>query len=468
MTTIASLLTVDRTNPKATGWTDIGTLTAITGIAGSPDGSGTSFSTTDADGGAICGSVAQATIPTTNIRYIAAAWVKKTTGTPSNYPAVGIVFGPAFSPSLYAAVEVDTTNGLILPVTGWFAPEVSAIQDWGDYWLVYVGYSNTTGETQVGIRLMPAWGAPPFNGGASSGIGGTTTWWYPFVQQGDVPVLPTVSNTTFWIADRRLTGIRSLATVDSGTAAVSVLRGLATLAINTHFGNFSVGASTSLTYQPGQLVYLSGALFAVGDDGALHKYSTALAETASVKVKATRPWIATAHGFVVSHHNKGEFAIHNTSLTLVKTIPSGLADIVAACGDSSGNLFLCDGRGYVAQFSIDGSGNPTFVGGSKVPNAVGVTACFLDGTTLVLSTTGNRVILVDTTTFAVTSSTTYVASKLNGLVLGDTAHNGLFENGNSAVVPDMDAPMSCGVLFASGIYVLGSSKASVAVMRIGS
>jgi PKD repeat protein len=271
-------------------------------------------------------------------------------------------------------------------------------------------------------------------------------------------------------AHRYLAGVRSLAVVNSVAVVASALKKLVNLAVDTVGGAITVSVGLDLAYQPGDVAVVGSNVFSVGDDGYLHKYSTVPVEVSSVAVKATRPWITGARGsFILIHAGGGQIATYNSSLVKLSQRPTSLPDVVYATADSDGNVYAFDGRGNCALLTVSAAGAITFSQKFAVPNSIGVRSAWVDeddGKLIVGCAQLARVIVVDTTTLAVDSSTMNVGRQLNGLCIGDPDYSAIFEDSNDTMSPDITLPFNCGVFMNTDSFVLGSSKASTALLYV--
>jgi hypothetical protein len=210
------------------------------------------------------------------------------------------------------------------------------------------------------------------------------------------------------IQSRAVSGAHALAQVNASTVAIAAYNSLQLATFDDETGIAALGTALALDYQLGDLAKVGSVLMSVGDDGLLHKFSTAPAETGSVAVKARYPWIAVAGSFAIVHAGGGQVAVYNTSLTKLAQHSTGLGDVVYATADSAGNVYAFDSRGRGALLIVNlSTGALEFSSKFTAANAVGVRCAYVDedAEELVIGcSVQSRVIVMNTATMGVTSS----------------------------------------------------------------
>lgn len=142
-----------------------GVSAGVTGVmdAIGPDGVANSAGTVTDPGASLSYYFRNITVPDDTQAYTVSGYVKKTTGTPANYPLLfsNIYIG---APSPLAGIFVDPTNGTVVEADTIFSAGDAAGQtdaldiiDWGDYWRAWYTLSNNaSGATTLRTAWVPA------------------------------------------------------------------------------------------------------------------------------------------------------------------------------------------------------------------------------------------------------------------------------------------------------------------------
>lgn len=206
--------------------------------------------------GANEGRLRNITVPNDSATYELAFWVKKTTGTPANYPGL---FSPLTGGTGGASIVivVNTTAGTAN--SSGALGNLQVVSD-GDFWRVsWTVTNNSSGNTTLGFRLYPAFnlnGSTTFNGSAT----GSAVFAWPQIKVGSFftpPILTTGSTVTVNGNQQIIDLTGKLASGVGGIMQVNVLETGSTLSrlfeLSDGTGNnvvnaYMVGASNKLVF----------------------------------------------------------------------------------------------------------------------------------------------------------------------------------------------------------------------------
>jgi hypothetical protein len=186
------------TSPWGTGLSPV--LTS--GVAGAPNGQSDAWTLEDNDttvgsNSTDCARVfGNETVASSSDPYIFSVFVKKTSGTPSTFPAIGFSLTNGVTDVICMA-SLNTATGAVTPVPaggGWAATpafDASWSEDYGDWWRISLRAIDTdSGNTLFRARFYPAYSATL--GGAPDGslTGSLTVWQCDCIKGARVPSSP--------------------------------------------------------------------------------------------------------------------------------------------------------------------------------------------------------------------------------------------------------------------------------------
>lgn len=184
-------------------WSTGSSLSITANADTAPDGTESAWTLTDPGGsGSGILNVARLfggdTIADDSDSFVWSVFVKKTSGTPSIFPVVGMTLNGGTT--IHSFLSLNTTTGAIAesPAFDWPNQVIDATwsEDYGDYWRVSARTANNgTGNTTVRARVYPAFSST-LGGLADGALTGSQTVWQFDVHKGALAPSSPITTTT--------------------------------------------------------------------------------------------------------------------------------------------------------------------------------------------------------------------------------------------------------------------------------